>query len=72
MPYLIDRERALRATEIIAIVAVSRRGERSRATLRDNSLHRSASRVKTLVEAARTYLEMNDGRSQGAIWRRKQ
>jgi hypothetical protein len=71
MPYLIDRERALYAADVVAIVAGTRRGERSEVTLRDNSLHRTASRVKTLVEAERTYLEMDDRRSQGATWRRK-
>ncbi len=55
MPYLIDRQRALRTEDIVAIVTGARRGERSCVTLRDNSLHRSASRSRTLVEAGRHY-----------------
>ena len=84
MPYLIDRQRALRAEDIVAIVAGTRRGERSRVTLRDNGLHRTASRSRTLVEAGRHYPEMvarlggrrragstettKRGRSRGAPW----
>jgi hypothetical protein len=75
MAYLIDRQRALRTDDIVAIVAGARRGERSRVTLRDNSLHRTASRSKTLIEAGRRYPEAIvrlAGRSQGATWRKPQ
>ena len=84
MPYLVDRQRALRTEDIVAIVTGARRGERSRVTLLDNSLHRTASRPSALVKASRRYPEAvarlggrrragsadttERGRSQGATW----
>ena len=82
MAYLIDRQRALRTVDIVAIVAGTRRGERGHVTLRDNSLHRTASRPKTLVSASQRYPEavarhavrrgvsgaVERARSKGAAW----
>ena len=48
MPYLIDRERALRASEIVAILSVRQRRVRSRVVLRDNSLYQTLTRPGTL------------------------
>ena len=67
MAYLIDRQRALYGPDIVVIVTGNRRGERSRVTLRDNSLHRTLSRPRTLVRRARRYLEGMDAR-----WRKPQ
>ena len=83
MAYLVDRQRALRTDDIVAVVAGTRRGERSHVTLRDNSLHRTASRPKTLVNASQRYPEavarhamrrgagsdpVERARSKGAAW----
>jgi hypothetical protein len=57
MPYLIDRQLAWWTGDLVAVVTSARRGERSRVTLRDNSLHRTASRSKTLIAASRRYPE---------------
>ena len=75
MPYLIDRQLAWWTGDLVAVVTSARRGERSRVTLRDNSLHRTASRSKTLIETGRRYPEAIvrlAGRSQGATWRKPQ
>ena len=52
MPYLIDRGRALRAKELVAIVRSQRRGARSTVILEDNSLHHTLTRPRTLLRAA--------------------
>ena len=52
MPYLIDRERALRASEIIAVIGVRRRRVRSQLILRDNSLYRTLTKPRTLLKYA--------------------
>jgi hypothetical protein len=49
MPYLIDRERALRTTELVAVLSVRQRHVRSHVILVDNSLHRTATRPETFV-----------------------
>ncbi|OGW92217.1 MAG: hypothetical protein A3D28_01460 [Omnitrophica bacterium RIFCSPHIGHO2_02_FULL_63_14] len=84
MPYLIDRQVAWWTGDLVAVVTGARRGERSRVTLRDNSLRRTASRSRALVKAGRRYPEtvarlgarrragsadtMERGRSKGAAW----
>ena len=64
MAYLIDRQRALYGPDIVVIVTGNRRGERSRVTLRDNSLHRTLSRPRALVRGATRYPEGID-----VLWR---
>jgi hypothetical protein len=44
MPYVIDRQRALRAAEIVAVLSIRRRRVRSRVVLRDNSWHDTLTR----------------------------
>ena len=74
MSYLIDRQAALWGGDVIALVTSARRGERSRVILRDNSLHRSRSRAKTLMETSRRGSRgiTEPGRGQRATWRRPQ
>ena len=49
MPYLWDRQRVLWTGDIVAVLAVRQRRERSHVILRDNSLHRTLTRPKTLA-----------------------
>ena len=64
MPYLVDRERALRIEDVVAELSVRHRRVRSRATLRDNSLYHTLTRTQTIVRRS------NEGvRGQGARWR---
>ena len=51
-PYLVDRNRAIRATDIVAIVHARHQGVRSRIVLGDNSLHHARTRVQTLSRRA--------------------
>ena len=75
MPYLIDRQRALRDAEIVVVLSVRQRGVRSRVVLRDNSLYQTLTRPSTLREAARRGLSVagagNGRRSKGATWRKQ-
>ena len=48
MAYLVDRQRVLRADEIVAVLRVPRRGPRSRLVLKDNSLYQTRTRPQTL------------------------
>ena len=50
MPYLWDRQRVLWTGDIVAVLAVRQRRERSHVILRDNSLHRTLTRPKTLAQ----------------------
>ncbi len=52
MPYLIDRQRALRTKEVVAILPVRQRRVRSRVILNDNSLYHTLTRPRTLVRYA--------------------
>ena len=52
MPYLIDRARALRSSELVAALSVRQRRIRSRAVLRDNSLYHTLTRASTLRRRA--------------------
>ena len=56
MAYLIDRTRALRSRDIVAMVSVRLRRVRSRVILRDNSLYHTLTRVETLVRHSRAQL----------------
>ena len=75
MPYLIDRQRALRDTEVIVVLSVRQRRIRSRVVLRDNSLYQTLTRPSTLREAAGRGLSVaragSRKRRRGAIWRRQ-
>lgn len=62
MAYLIDRQQALYGPDIVVVVTGHRRGERSRVTLRDNSLYRTLSRPRALVRGAARYPEGIDAR----------
>ncbi len=53
MAYLIDRGRAVRMAEIVAILSVRRRRVRSRVVMRDNSLYHTLTRPRTLVRYTR-------------------
>ena len=64
MPYLVDRQRALRTTDIVAIVQGQQRRLRSRVVLRDNSLYQTLTRPKTLLRYA--------AQGRGAAWRKQQ
>jgi hypothetical protein len=50
MPYLADRQRAWWTGDLVAVLAVRQRRVRSIVLLRDNSLHRTLTRPKTLAE----------------------
>ena len=64
MSYLIDRQRALRDTDIVAVLKVTQRGVRSRVVLNDNSLYQTRTRPKTLRRQAQ------EG-AQGRAWRKR-
>jgi hypothetical protein len=49
MPYVIDRERAIIAGEIVAVLRLRQRRIRSRVVLKDNSLYHTLTRPKTFV-----------------------
>ena len=78
MPYLVDRQRALRLEEIVAVINVHQRRVRSRAVLRDNSLYRTLTRTQTLVRRTREALVLGGAqesttrrRSKEAQWRKQ-
>ena len=82
MPYLIDRQQALRTDEIVAILQVRQRRIRSRAILKDNSLYHTLTRPQTLVRYATPALAgtgwsqvgrrgTRQAGSKGAIWRKQ-
>ena len=52
MAYLLDRQHALSADEIVAVLAVRQRRTRSRVILRDNSLYHTLTRPSTIVRCA--------------------
>ncbi|MBI2496129.1 MAG: hypothetical protein HYY59_03760 [Candidatus Omnitrophica bacterium] len=55
MPYVVDRQRALRTQEIVAIVRSQQPRIRSRVILKDNSLYRTLTRPKTFIRCAREH-----------------
>ncbi len=57
MPYLVDRQRAVRWADVVAVVGTRQRRIRSRLILRDNSLHQTLTRPTTLLRYARAPLE---------------
>ena len=83
MPYLVDRQRALRTTDIVAVVAGQRRRLRSCVVLRDNSLYQTLTRPQTLMRYAGAYPaaivriglgrkpKEPNSRSRGAAWRKQ-
>ena len=52
MPYLIDRQRALYAGDVVAVLGVRQRRTRSLVILKDNSLYQTLTRPKTLARRA--------------------
>ena len=48
MAYLVDRQRALRSTDVVAVLSVRQRRARSRVILKDNSLYDTLTRPGTL------------------------
>lgn len=54
MAYLVDRQRAFRAAEIVVICGVSRHGARSCVVLRDGSRHYTLTRPRTFAAWADT------------------
>ncbi len=53
MPYLMDRQRAVRWADVVAVVATRRRRIRSRLILRDSSLYQTLTRPSTLLRYAK-------------------
>ena len=51
MPYVIDRDRAWRTTDLVVVTAVHQRNARSRAVFKDNSLSHTLTRPVTLIRA---------------------
>ena len=49
MPYLIERQRALRVQEVVVILTGQQRRFRSHLILKDNSLVRTLTRPRTLI-----------------------
>jgi len=49
MAYVIDRQRAIRSTEVVAVISVRQRRVRSRLVLRDNSLCRTLTHPQTFL-----------------------
>lgn len=75
MPYLIDRTRALRTTEVVAVLKTKQPRVRSRIILQDNSLYQTLTRPKTLMRRARTapraiVTRRRGGQRHDARWRR--
>ncbi len=68
MAYLIDRQRALRLDDVVAVLKVRQRRNRSRVILRDNSLYHTLTRPQTLIRRARLHTE----ETQAATWRKQQ
>ena len=68
MTYIIDRQRALRLDDVVAVLAVRQRRNRSRVILSDNSLYHTLTRPQTLIRRARLDTE----ESQTAPWRPQQ
>jgi len=57
MPYLIDRQRALRTQDVVALMKGVQPRVRSQGILRDNSLYRTMTRPKTLLRYIGEYPE---------------
>ncbi len=68
MAYLMDRQRALRLDDVVAVLKVRQRRSRSRVILRDNSLYHTLTRPQTLIRRARLHIE----ETQAATWRKPQ
>ena len=57
MPYVIDRQRALFANDVVAVMAARTRRVKSRVILRDNSLYHTLTRPRTLAERLQEFPE---------------
>ena len=75
MPYLLDRQRALYESDLVAILNVHHHRVRSRAIFKDNSLYQTLSRVQTMVRRSQNPGAMvlhgtkpRRGSRKGAIW----
>ncbi len=68
MAYLMDRQRALRLDDVVAVLKVRQRRSRSRVILSDNSLYHTLTRPQTLIRRARSHAE----EIQTAPWRTQQ
>ncbi len=68
MAYLIDRQRALRLDDVVAVLKVRQRRSRSRVILSDNSLYHTLTRPQTLIRRTRYDIE----ETQAATWRKQQ
>ena len=70
MSYLIDRQRALRTQDIVAVLSVQlrQRHVRSRVVLSDNSLYHTLTRSETLVRHAARVVT-SEGRKRGRALR---
>lgn len=64
--YVMDRQRALRAPELVAVLRIRQRGARSLLLLSDGSLQRSTTRPRTWRRMAR----VKPG-CEGLAWQRK-
>ena len=53
MSYLVDRARAFRDTEVVAVLGIRQRGRRSRLLLQDGSLVDTRTRVRTFRQKLR-------------------
>ncbi len=68
MAYLIDRQRALRLDDVVAVLKVRQRRSRSRVILSDNSLYHTLTRPQTLIRRASGHTE----EIRTATWRKQQ
>lgn len=68
MPYVIDRNRALRLEEIVAVVKGPHRRLRTRVILRDNSWHQTMTRPETLIRYSRDVLTKW---RKALVWRKR-
>ena len=68
MPYIVDRQRAFLAKDIVAVIKREERRVRSRVILSDNSLYQTLTRPATLMRYARDYPHT----LTGARWRKPQ
>ena len=68
MAYVVDRSRALRLSDIVAIVTGPRRPLRTRIVLRDNSWHQTLTRPRTLMRYSREFTTTG---GWARAWRRR-
>ena len=76
MPYVIDRQRALRLYDVVMVLQMRQRRIRSRIVLNDNSLYQTLTRPRTMLRivgegAARWPGAAWTNRSRGISWRKR-